>query len=154
MPSSAANTQDDVDLQRLVKPAAWVEVGDYTIDVTSNYSRSIVGTSLTFAFNYVVVSGTKPSGSTPVKVRVVGEDVHRGQLARQAFADETPSIAGKGGSAGQVWTRGSGDANAGWGATVTGSSGNLYRIHGTPSGSAPCVVWSTTDSRAEWATCP
>ena len=31
---------------------------------------------------------------------MVGEDVHRGQLARQAFADETPSIAGKGGSSG------------------------------------------------------
>ena len=154
LPSSAAGSNDDTDLQRLVKPAAWVEVGDYTIDVTSNYSRAIVGTSLTFTFNYVAVNGTKPSGSTPVKVRVVGEDVHRGQLARQAFAEETPSIAGKGGSSGQVWTRGSGDANAGWGATVTGSSGNLYRIHGTPSASALCMVWSTTNSRAEWAACP
>ena len=119
LPASAAGSKDDTDLQRLVKPAAWVEVGDYTIDVTSNYSRAIVGTSLTFTFNYVAVDGTKPSGSGPVSVRVVGEDVHRGQLARQAFKAETPSIAGKGGTQAQVWTRGSGDDNAGWAATAT-----------------------------------
>ena len=51
----------------------------------------------------MVVSGTKPTGNTPVSVEVVGEDVHRGELARQAFEDENPSVSGTGGTDGQVW---------------------------------------------------
>ena len=115
LPNTAVGSQDDLDLTRLIKDRAWVDINGYVIDVTSNATRSLIGTSLTFAFNYEVVAGTKPASGTS-QPDVFGEDVHRGELARQAFANETPSIAGKGGSAGQVWTRGSGESNAGWAA--------------------------------------
>ena len=114
LPSSQANTQDDLDLIRLLKDRAWLTIGDdeYTIDITSNATRSIIGTSLTFAFNYVVVNGTKPTGSSTRKLTVDGEDVHRGELARAAFRNENPSIDGTGGTDGQYWGK---DANgAGW----------------------------------------
>ena len=108
LPSSAANSKDDADLTRLVKDRNWADIGGYVIDVTTNATRSIIGTSLTFVFNYDVVFGTKPTGSTPVNISVYGEDVHRGEIARAAFRNETPSIAGKGGTDDQVWTRKSG----------------------------------------------
>ena len=54
------------------------------------------------------------------RLRVVGEDVHRGELARAAFEAESPSIAGTGGTEGQVWTRGSSDTNADWADAASG----------------------------------
>ena len=114
LPSSAANSADDTNLTRLIKDRAWISIGDYTIDVTTNATRSIIGTSLTFVFNFEVVSGTQPTGSGTVKPFVFGEDIHRGEVARQAFRQETPSIAGKGGSSGQIWSYGSNDEDAGW----------------------------------------
>ena len=114
LPASAAGTSDDLDLIRLIKDRAWCEVGDYTIDVTTNATRSLVGTSLTFVFNYEVVDGTKPTGNALRQVSVYGEDIHRGEVARQAFRLETPSIAGKGGTDSQIWTRGSSNEDAQW----------------------------------------
>ena len=94
LPSSAVGSQDDIDLTRLLKDRAWFDVGGYVIDITANATRSLIGTSLTFAFNYVVVDGTQPTGSTPVYPHIDGNDVHRGELARPAFKDENPSIGG------------------------------------------------------------
>ena len=89
LPSSAANTQIDTDLKRLLKRRAWVKIGDdFIVNVTTNYTRSIIGTSLTFNFNYGVVEGAAPTGSTPVSLRVVGNDTHRGELALYAFIAE------------------------------------------------------------------
>ena len=108
LPSSASGSQDDLDLTRLVKDRAWIDIAGYIIDVTQNATRAVIGTSLTFTFNYVVVDGTKPvSGTT--QPDVYGEDVHRGEIARAAFKNETPSIDGKGGTDNQVWTRVSGE---------------------------------------------
>ena len=114
MPASAAGSQDDLDMTRLIKDRNWVDIGGYILDVTTNATRSIVGTSLTFTFNYVVVGGTKPTGSTPIEISVYGEDVHRGELARQSLGLETPSIAGMGGAYGQIWTRGASNTDATW----------------------------------------
>ena len=105
LPSSAAGSADDLRLTRLVKERNWVDIGGYVIDVTTNATRSIIGTSLTFVFNYTVVSGTKPTGSTPRSVSVYGEDVHRGEVARAAFKGETPSIDGTGGADDNLWAR-------------------------------------------------
>ena len=89
LPSSAANTQIDRDLKRLLKRRAWVKIGDdFIVNVTTNHTRSIIGTSLTFNFNYGVVEGAAPTGSTPVSLRVVGNDTHRGELALYAFIAE------------------------------------------------------------------
>ena len=99
------NTADAAILTRLLHPDSWVRVGDFEINITSNRSIANIGTGTTFTANYTVVNGAKPTGSSTYKVEVVGEDVHRGQLARAAFKDETPSVAGKGGTDGQVWTK-------------------------------------------------
>ena len=152
LPSSAAGGSDDLDLQRLAKPAAWVEIGDYFIDITTNYTRSIIGTGLNFTFNYVAVSGTQPTGADLRRVRVIGEDVHRGQIARQAFRDESPSIDGKGGTQGQVWRRGSNAENAGWeDETVTlpdqtGHGGQFLKTDGTDADWAAASLLNFYDS--------
>ena len=125
LPSSAANTQIDEDLKRLLQPAAWVDIGGWRGDITTNATRSIIGTSLTFSFNYDDLGGTFPTGSTPVDVEVIGEDVHRGQLVRPVFVAEDPNIAGKGGTSGQVWTRGSTDEDADW-ADAGGGGGGAF----------------------------
>ena len=96
---------DKADLERLLQNGAWAEVGGYLLDITSNATVAAIGTGITFSANYVVLSGSKPTGNATRKVRVVGEDVHRGELARAAFEEETPSIGGKGGTDGQVWKR-------------------------------------------------
>ena len=127
----------DTDLKRLLKAGAWVQVGDYIVDITQNYTLSTIGTSRTFSANFVVVSGTEPTGSALQHVYVVGEDVHRGQLARQAFHLESPSIGGRGGTHTQVWTRGTTDENADWAdasATLpeqTGHNGQFLKTDGT-----------------------
>ena len=113
-----ADIQNKGDLERLLQPAAWVEIGDYVVDITSEYTLATIGASVTFTSNYVVVEGTLPTGSATRKVRVVGADVHRGQLARPAFKGETPSIAGRGGSKGKIWGYVSSVANATWVAIV------------------------------------
>ena len=107
-------TQDRTDLERLLQNGAWVEIGGYLLDITTNATVATIGTGVTFSSNYNILSGTKPTGSTTRKVDVVGEDIHRGEVSRQAFKEESPSIAGKGGTQNQVWTRGSGDENADW----------------------------------------
>ena len=89
LPSSAANTQIDDDFTRLLLPRAWVRVGNFTVGITSNATRSIIGTSLTFTFNYNIIQGTFPTGSTPQDVTVVGEDVHRGEIGIWAFNTES-----------------------------------------------------------------
>ena len=108
------DTQNKTDLQRLLRNSAWVEVGGYTLDITTNATIATLPSSFTFTSNYVVVSGTKPTGSTTRKVHVVGEDIHRGEMSRQAFKLETPSIAGMGGFTGAHWRRGTTNENASW----------------------------------------
>ena len=119
MPSSQVGTDDDEDAKRLLQPNAWVEIGGWKVDVTTNANRSVVGSGLRFSFNYgEVLEGLKPTGSATRKVTVVGADIHRGEVAKAAFAEESPSIGGKGGTAGQVWTRGSDDEDADWADTT------------------------------------
>ena len=108
------NGLDKTDLERLLQNGAWTEIDDYLLDITSNATVATIGTSVTFTANYAVLSGTKPTGSDTRKVRVVGEDVHRGEVARQSFKQETPSVAGKGGAAGRVWGWVSSATDAGW----------------------------------------
>ena len=134
----ATDTQSRADVERLLKPAAWVEVGDYTLDITSNATVATIGNSTTFTANYIPLSGTRSSDSALYKVRVVGEDVHRGQLARQAFVSEDPNTAGKGGSQHQAWTRGLSDADADW---------ILYAYHvgnAAPANPFHGMLWSDT----------
>ena len=108
------NGLDKTDLERLLQNGAWANIADYLLDITSNATVATIGTSVTFTANYIVLSGTKPTGSDTRKVRIVGEDVHRGELARQSFKQETPSVAGKGGAAGRVWGWVSSVTDAGW----------------------------------------
>ena len=121
----STDAQNDTDLKRLLQNGAWVEFreGDnlYRIDVTTNASRGKVGTSITFNFNFRVLHGDTPEGSNLWDVTVVGEDVHRGELARQAFEEEPVSIAGKGRSRqGQAWVSRDSNADAGWGMPIYG----------------------------------
>ena len=88
LPSTDAGQTIDNDLKRLLLPHAWVKVGGYTVDITSNATRSLIGTSLTYSFNFNPLVGSVPTGSTPVNVRVIGEDVHRGELLRFCFENE------------------------------------------------------------------
>ena len=88
IPSSAEDTEVDNDLERLLLPHAWVKVGTYLVDITTNVTRSKVGTSITYAFNFNPLTGTQPTGSTPQSLRVIGEDVHRGELLRFCFENE------------------------------------------------------------------
>ena len=88
IPSTDDDTEIDKDLKRLLLPHAWVRVGGYVVDITSNATRSKLGTSITYAFNFLHLMGTQPTGSTPVSLRVIGEDVHRGELLRFCFEDE------------------------------------------------------------------
>ena len=81
LPSSQAGTQSDTDIQRLLKAGAWVNVGTWFGDITTNATRSLIGTSLTFTSNYETLEGTIPSDGNTYKVTVVGKDVHRGELA-------------------------------------------------------------------------
>ena len=114
IPSTLAGSQTDTDLGRLLKTAAWCQVDDYVVGVTGNATRALIGTSLTYTFNFDVLEGTKPTGSALRKLKVVGRDTHRGELAGAAFRLETPSIAGRGGAAGQIWAWVSGVADATW----------------------------------------
>ena len=111
-----ANGIDKTDLERLLQNGAWVEIGGYLLDITSNATIATIGTSVTFTSNYAVLSGTKPTGNATRKVMVVGEDIHRGEVSRQAFKEETPSISGKGRAANKLnfWAGGSTDRDAGW----------------------------------------
>ena len=88
LPSTDAGQTIDNDLKRLLLPHAWVKVGDYMVDITSNATRSLIGTSLTYTFNFLPLVGSVPTGSTPVNIRVIGEDVHRGELLRICFENE------------------------------------------------------------------
>ena len=88
IPATAEDTEIDNDLERLLLPNAWVKVGNYLVDITTNVTRSKVGTSITYNFNFGVLTGTQPTGSTPVSLRVIGEDVHRGEIHRFAFNNE------------------------------------------------------------------
>ena len=115
LPSSQADTQTDTDLKRLLHPASWLRVGDWVGAVTTNATRSIIGTSLTFAFNYETLSGTIPTGSNTYKITVVGEDVHRGELREGAFRDEPMDLLGDGdqqGFSSSTWTNYSGETFA------------------------------------------
>ena len=47
-----------------------------------------IGSSITYNFNYNILENTFPTGNTPVSVKVVGEDVHRGELGRWSFRKE------------------------------------------------------------------
>ena len=127
------DTTNDSDLKRLLHPASWVEFTQgsnlFRVAVTTNATRATIGTSITFTFNYDVLAGTTPTGSANWNISVVGEDVHRGELLPQVFEEETPSIGGKGGSAGDYWQRKSGNDNATWESPVstiraTGSTDN------------------------------
>ena len=89
-------TQDKADLERLLQNGAWVRIDGYLLDITTNATVATIGSGVTFSANYLILSGTKPTGVATRKVDVVGEDVHRGEVARQAFKSETPSVAGKG----------------------------------------------------------
>ena len=89
LPSSQAGTKNDTDLKRLLHPASWLRIGGWTGSVTTNATRSVIGTSLTFAFNYETLSGVIPTGAATYKLTVVGEDVHRGELGDWAFLLET-----------------------------------------------------------------
>ena len=88
IPSSAEDTEVDNDLERLLLRNAWVKVGNFFVDITTNVTRSKVGTSITYAFNYNILSGAFPTGATLVSLRVIGEDVHRGEIRRLAFENE------------------------------------------------------------------
>ena len=148
--------QISADLARLLKPAAWLQVGDFTMDITTNYTLATIGTSRTFTANYAVVGdGTVPTGSALRDAYVVGEDVHRGQIARQGFKEESPSIGGKGGTAGQVWTRGSGDYNAGWEDSAaglpdqSGHNGQFLRTDGSAADWATPSLLNEYDSQTQ-----
>ena len=97
------DTQNDTDLKRLLKKRVWVYIGDWRIDVRTNASRSTPGTGITYSFDFAELSGTQPTGSTPVKVKIVGADVHRGEIPEAALEFETPNIVGNGANNGQAW---------------------------------------------------
>ena len=97
------DTQNDTDLKRLLKKRAWVEIGDWKVDITTNATRASIGTSITYTFDFNALTGSQPTGSTPVKIKIVGADVHRGEIPEAALENETPNIAGNGAVNGQAW---------------------------------------------------
>ena len=101
IPSS--DTENDDDLKRLLLKRAWVRIGDWFVDITTNVTRAAIGTSITYSFDFAVLKGTQPTGSTPVHIRVIGEDVHRGEIILAALENEHPNLAGNSAVNGQVW---------------------------------------------------
>ena len=79
------DTQNDTDLKRLLKKRAWVEIGDWKVDITTNATRASIGTSITYTFDFNALTGSQPTGSTPVKIKIVGSDVHRGEIPEAAL---------------------------------------------------------------------
>lgn len=97
----STDTTSAAHLERLLKKRAWARIGNYVVEVRSQYQKSTQGTTVTYSFNRYVLSGTAPSINDVVKITIIGEDIHRGQIARPAFLSEIPNIAGGGGSKGQ-----------------------------------------------------
>ena len=123
MPSSQAGTQTDIDIQRLLHPSAWVRIGTWVGQITTNATRSVIGTSLTFTSNYNTLEGTIPTGSDTYKITVVGEDVHRGELGDWTFRDEVSNLP----STGDVLQKNA----TGYSWVSTNFTGNIERANAT-----------------------
>ena len=114
-----SNTSDtnDAKLWRAAKERAWVRFGNgWEIEIVSLSSRytGSGGRAQYSIGSWDVLAGSAPGLNSSTSVTVIGEDVHRGQIVEAAYRDSAENIAGKGGSDGDVWMRGSGDSNAGW----------------------------------------
>ena len=100
LPSSQVDSSDDVDLSRVLIGYAWINLDGWYVEVVANAVRSVIGSGLNFTFNYVEVDdtnipqGTQPSVGTVLKPQVIGEDVHRGQLANVAFSGDYDDLSG------------------------------------------------------------
>ena len=95
---------------------ALLELASYASDPHKNANDDFQG-------HYTIVAGSLPgSGATNVEIKTPGLIPYAGDLVIQAFKDYSQSLAGKGGSQGQVWTRGSNDTNASW-ADASGGGG-------------------------------
>ena len=76
----------------------------------------------------------------------IGKDTHRGQFVEPVFEENATNLGGKGGTQGQIWTRGSNTTNATWAdapvslPSQTGQSGKYLTTDGTN------ASWSTVDS--------
>ena len=96
---------------------ALLELASYASDPHKNANDDFQG-------HYTIVAGSLPgSGATNVEIKTPGLIPYAGDLVIQAFKDYSQSLAGKGGSQGQVWTRGSNDTNAAW-ADASGGGGS------------------------------
>ena len=97
----STDSASDAKLTRILQRRAWVRIGDWYVWVTTNVSRSTIGTSITYSFDWrevedeYITNGPKPTGSTPQQVEVIGEDVHRGELADVAFTGSYTDLSNK-----------------------------------------------------------
>ena len=108
---------NDAKLYRAAKERAWIRFGNgWEIEIVALSQRytGSGGRAQYLITSWNVLSGTAPGLNSSTSVKVIGEDVHRGQIAEAAFRDSAENVAGKGGTAGQKWTRGSGDDDAEW----------------------------------------
>ena len=97
---------------------ALLELASYASDPHKNANDDFQG-------HYTIVAGSLPgSGATNVEIKTPGLIPYAGDLVIQAFKDYSQSLAGKGGSQGQVWTRGSNDTNAAWADASGGGGGS------------------------------
>lgn len=64
-----------------------------------------------------LVAGSEPAANATATPTLEPDSPHRSEFSSQAFASNPDSIGGKGGSEGDLWTRGSSDTNAGWAAS-------------------------------------
>ena len=107
-------SSNDYKLNAAVKERAWITIGDWTVEISSFLTRYLSSNRAQYLVNFTTIDGTAPALAAVSNTTIIGEDIHQGQVSDFAFRLKTPNIGGKGGTVGQVWTRGSDDDSASW----------------------------------------
>ena len=92
----------------------------------NTFSGSILQASVDLADDYTYQASDLPAVNATATMTLDGRDIHLGRVVRQILKKAVSNIAGKGGTQGQFWKRGTSNTNAGWG-TV-----NYSEVDGAP----------------------
>ena len=106
----------------------WVSATRYkTMKLTSTVSE-FQGV-LAFNVGSITDVGAALTNNHAVSLRVDSNIPARSELAQQAFKENEDNIAGKGGTQGDVWTRGSSETNAGWATPAASGGGPSFETY-------------------------
>ena len=89
---------NDAKFHRAGIERAWIAIGAWIVQIESVNARYISQGRAQYLVTYDTIEGTAPALAAVSPVEIIGEDVHRGQLAKVAFRNNTPNIGGTGAS--------------------------------------------------------